>query len=76
MAEELEGTGVRVNTVEPRAAVHSEGADAHMGDSLDPELYKFWCCGRLLLGDGRVRTFGGEDIEVTAYPLASFSLPP
>jgi len=40
LAEELEGTGVRVNTVEPRAAVHSEGADAHMGDSLDPELYE------------------------------------
>lgn len=23
--------------------------------SLDPELSKFWCCGTLLLGDGRVR---------------------
>jgi NAD(P)-dependent dehydrogenase (short-subunit alcohol dehydrogenase family) len=40
LAEELWGTGVRVNTVEPRAAVHSEGADAHLGDALDPELYE------------------------------------
>ena len=31
LAEEVWGTGVRVNTVEPRAAVHSEGADAHLG---------------------------------------------
>ena len=40
LAEELWGTGVRVNTVEPRAAVHSEGADAHLGDTLDPEMYE------------------------------------
>ena len=31
---ELAGTGVRVNTVEPRAAVMSEGAAALVGDSL------------------------------------------
>ena len=30
LAEEVWGSGVRVNTVEPRAAVHSEGADAHL----------------------------------------------
>jgi len=40
LAEELWGTGVRVNTVEPRAAVHSEGADAHLGDALDPDMYE------------------------------------
>jgi NAD(P)-dependent dehydrogenase (short-subunit alcohol dehydrogenase family) len=40
LAEELWGTGVRVNTVEPRAAVHSEGADAHLGDTLDPAMYE------------------------------------
>jgi NAD(P)-dependent dehydrogenase (short-subunit alcohol dehydrogenase family) len=40
LAEELIGTGVRVNTVEPRAAVHSEGADAHLGDALDAALYE------------------------------------
>lgn len=33
-AVELHGTGVRVNTVEPRAAVLSEGADALVGDML------------------------------------------
>jgi citronellol/citronellal dehydrogenase len=31
---ELSGTGVRVNTVEPRAAVMSEGADALVGGRL------------------------------------------
>ncbi len=40
LAEELIGTGVRVNTVEPRAAVHSEGADAHLGDALDDDMYE------------------------------------
>ena len=40
LAEELMGTGVRVNTVEPRAAVHSEGADAHLGGALDASLYE------------------------------------
>ncbi len=33
-AKELQGTGVRVNTVEPRAAVLSEGADALVGATL------------------------------------------
>ncbi len=33
-AVELEGTGIRVNTVEPRAGVHTEGADALVGDTL------------------------------------------
>jgi NAD(P)-dependent dehydrogenase (short-subunit alcohol dehydrogenase family) len=36
LAAELLGTGVRVNTVEPRAAVLSEGAAALVGDRLDP----------------------------------------
>ena len=31
LATELDGTGIRVNTVEPRAAVMSEGADALVG---------------------------------------------
>jgi short-subunit dehydrogenase len=34
---ELYGTGVRVNTIEPRAAVLSEGADALYGSSLRPD---------------------------------------
>ena len=37
LAMELYGTGVRVNTVEPRAAVLSEGATALVGDRLRPD---------------------------------------
>ena len=37
LGAELWGTGIRVNTVEPRAAVLSEGADALVGDQLRPE---------------------------------------
>jgi citronellol/citronellal dehydrogenase len=37
LAAELYGTGVRVNTVEPRAAVLSEGAEALVGSTLKPE---------------------------------------
>lgn len=35
LAAELHRTGVRVNAVEPRAAVRSEGTEALLGDSLD-----------------------------------------
>jgi NAD(P)-dependent dehydrogenase (short-subunit alcohol dehydrogenase family) len=37
LAMEFYGTGVRVNTVEPRAAVLSEGAAALVGDRLRPD---------------------------------------
>jgi citronellol/citronellal dehydrogenase len=37
LAVELYGRGVRVNTVEPRAAVLSEGADALVGGQLTPD---------------------------------------
>lgn len=37
LAAELHGTGVRVNTVEPRAAVLSEGAAALVGETLRPD---------------------------------------
>ncbi|MBX6389420.1 MAG: SDR family oxidoreductase [Frankia sp.] len=37
LAAELWGTGVRVNTVEPRAAVLSEGADVLVGAHLRPD---------------------------------------
>lgn len=37
LAMEIFGTGVRVNTVEPRAAVLSEGAAALVGDRLRPD---------------------------------------
>ena len=38
LAIELWGTGVRVNTVEPRAAVMSEGAAKVAGDIITPEM--------------------------------------
>jgi citronellol/citronellal dehydrogenase len=37
MAAELAGSGVRVNTVEPRAAVLSEGAAVLVGETLGPD---------------------------------------
>lgn len=37
LAEELHGTGIRVNSVQPRAAVLSEGAKELMGNTLRPE---------------------------------------
>jgi NAD(P)-dependent dehydrogenase (short-subunit alcohol dehydrogenase family) len=37
-AAELLGSGIRVNTVEPRAAVMSEGAEALVGGTLSPDL--------------------------------------
>jgi citronellol/citronellal dehydrogenase len=37
MAVELYGTGIRINTVEPRAAVLSEGATALVGELIRPE---------------------------------------
>ena len=38
LAAELAGTGVRVNAIEPRAAVLTEGAAALVGDSLTEDL--------------------------------------
>ena len=37
-AAELLGSGIRVNSVEPRAAVMSEGAEALVGGTLSDEL--------------------------------------
>ncbi len=37
LAHEMYGTGVRINTVEPRAAVMSEGAAALVGASVSPD---------------------------------------
>ena len=39
-AVELYGKGVRINAVEPRAAVASEGANALLGDSVSSDLYE------------------------------------
>ncbi len=38
LAQELSGRGVRINTVEPRAAVLSEGATVLVGDRLTPDM--------------------------------------
>lgn len=40
LAAELDGTGVRVNTIQPRAAVWSEGLDALMGDTIDASRFE------------------------------------
>ena len=37
LGDELHGAGVRVNTIEPRAAVLTEGADALVGGTLRPD---------------------------------------
>jgi NAD(P)-dependent dehydrogenase (short-subunit alcohol dehydrogenase family) len=37
LGAELHGTGIRVNTIEPRAAVMSEGARQVLGDALRPD---------------------------------------
>ena len=40
LAAELHGTGIRVNTVEPRAAVRTEGADALIGDTVAADRFE------------------------------------
>jgi len=67
LAEELWGTGIRVNTVEPRAAVHSEGADAHLGDALGEELFESMAdmvAGALVLCDCPADVTGGRHISL------------
>lgn len=67
LAEEVWGSGVRVNTVEPRAAVHSEGADAHLGDALDPEMYESMddmVAGALVLCDCGAEVTGGTHVSL------------
>jgi NAD(P)-dependent dehydrogenase (short-subunit alcohol dehydrogenase family) len=67
LAEELKGTGVRINTVEPRAAVHSEGADAILGDSLAEELFESMedmVAGALVLCDGPPEMTGGLHVSL------------
>ncbi len=40
LGAEFHGTGVRVNGIEPRAAVMSDGAEQLVGDALDPDKYE------------------------------------
>jgi NAD(P)-dependent dehydrogenase (short-subunit alcohol dehydrogenase family) len=62
-AAALAGTGVRVNTVEPRAMVMSEGSVALVGDTLDPDWYvesmEAMVEGALVLCDCGPETTGG-----------------
>jgi NAD(P)-dependent dehydrogenase (short-subunit alcohol dehydrogenase family) len=62
-AAALAGTGVRVNTVEPRAIVMSEGSVALVGDTLDPDWYvesmEAMVEGALVLCDCGPQTTGG-----------------
>jgi citronellol/citronellal dehydrogenase len=67
LAEELWGTGVRINTVEPRAAVHSEGADLHLGDSLPEEAFESMddmVAGALVLCDCPAEMTGGRHVSL------------
>jgi NAD(P)-dependent dehydrogenase (short-subunit alcohol dehydrogenase family) len=65
LAVELYGTGIRMNTIEPRAAVLSEGADALVGRTLDPSkvetmeemveaVIALCCCGEDVTGQSLV----------------------
>jgi NAD(P)-dependent dehydrogenase (short-subunit alcohol dehydrogenase family) len=62
-ATALSGTGVRVNCVEPRATVMSEGSVALVGDDLDPSWYvesmEAMVEGTLVLCDCEEHTTGG-----------------
>ncbi len=67
LAEEVWGSGVRVNTVEPRAAVHSEGADAHLDGVLDEEQFESMAdmvAGALVLCDCAPEVTGGTHISL------------
>ena len=66
LAEELWGTGVRVNTVEPRNAVRSEGAEALVGGALDEDLYETMeemVAGALVLCDCPPEMTGGTHVS-------------
>ena len=66
-AEELWGTGVRVNTVEPRNAVRSEGAEALVGGELGEDLYETMeemVAGTLVLCDCPPEMTGGVHVSL------------
>lgn len=67
LAEELWGTGVRVNTVEPRNAVRSEGAEALVGGELGDDLYETMeemVAGTLVLCDCPAAMTGGTHVSL------------
>ena len=72
LAEELWGTGVRVNTVEPRSAVHSEGADALLDGALDEDLFESMAdmvSGALVLCDCGPEITGGSHVSLDLLDL-------
>jgi NAD(P)-dependent dehydrogenase (short-subunit alcohol dehydrogenase family) len=67
LAAELYGTGIRVNTIEPRAAVMSEGAEELIGGQLRPdqiETMDQMVSATLELCDGPVSRTGGEYVSL------------
>jgi len=67
LAIELWGTGVRVNTVEPRAAVMSEGAAKVAGDIITPEMVESMEAmveGTLVLCDCEAERTGGVFVSL------------
>lgn len=67
LAEEVWGSGVRVNTVEPRNAVHSEGADTLVGGDLPADLYETMAdmvAGTIVLCDCPPEMSGGTHVSL------------
>jgi len=67
LAAELYGTGIRVNTIEPRAAVLSEGAEELIGGRLRPdqiETMDQMVGATLELCDGPATRTGGEFVSL------------
>ncbi|MET7301224.1 SDR family oxidoreductase [Embleya sp. NPDC005575] len=67
LAAELYGTGIRVNTIEPRAAVLSEGAEELVGGQLRPdqiETMDQMVSATLELCDGPASRTGGEYVSL------------
>jgi NAD(P)-dependent dehydrogenase (short-subunit alcohol dehydrogenase family) len=87
LATEVAGTGVRVNTVEPRAAVMSEGADALVGDQVTAEqiepmeamveaVVALICCPRDLTGRTLVSLDLIDELGLTVHALDGGPLDP
>ena len=84
-AVELFGSGVRINAIEPRAAVASEGANALLGDSVSSELYEsmeamvegavaLCCCGQQHTGYADVSLDLIEEMGLPVMTLDGRSL--
>jgi len=87
LATEVAGTGVRVNTVEPRAAVMSEGADALVGDQVTADriepmeamveaVFTLTCCPPDLTGRTLVSLDLIDELDLTVHALDGTPLSP